>query len=126
VRTIDEFRSAVLWCALATVLSFHLVSLVWRLAGVNGDRLLLALVHLLVGVGFLMMLSRPDPVRDTLLLVRYTEGIAIGAALLAAVSMINLDRPAFRELTYVPLVIALGLSVVLLLFGDGPDRAAPK
>jgi len=126
VRTIDGFQSAVLWCALATVLSFHLVSLVWRVRGINGDRLLLALAHLLVGVGFLMMLSRPDPLRDTLLLVRYTEGIVIGAALLAAVSMINLDRPAFRELTYVPLVIALGLSVLLLLFGDGPGASHAK
>jgi hypothetical protein len=40
-------------------------------------------VHLLVGVGFVMMLSRPDPLRDTLLAYRYTEGVIAGLALFA-------------------------------------------
>ncbi len=66
VRTPEEFRSSVLWCTLAIVVGFHLVSLIWRWRGMPGDRVLLALAHLLVGIGFVMMLSRPDPLRDTL------------------------------------------------------------
>ncbi|HXT71466.1 MAG TPA: FtsW/RodA/SpoVE family cell cycle protein [Vicinamibacterales bacterium] len=126
VRTIDEFRSAVLWCSLATVLAFQFVSLVWRLRGVPGDRTLLTLAHLLVGIGFVMMISRPDPLRDTLLISRYTAGVVIGLVLFAAVSLINLDRAAFRELTYLPLVGALGLSVLLILFGSGPGSSSAK
>ena len=126
VRTMDQFRSSVLWCALATILSFQIVSLLWRIRSVDGDRVLLALAHLLVTVGFLVMLSRPDPLRDTLLLIRYTEGIVIGVVLFGAVSMINFDRTRFPELTYVPLVLALGLSVVLLVFGSGPGTSQAR
>ena len=74
VRTPEEFQSSVLWCTLAIIVGFHLVSLIWRWRGMPGDRVLLALVHLLVGIGFVMMLSRPDPLRDTLLIYRYTVG----------------------------------------------------
>ncbi len=126
VRTAEDFRSAVLWCALALVLAFQCVSLVWRIRGIPGDRALLALAHLLVGVGFVLMLSRPDPLRDTLLIVRYTQGVVIGLALFTAVSLIDLDRAAFRELTYLPLLGALMLSVLLILFGDGPGTSTAK
>jgi cell division protein FtsW (lipid II flippase) len=126
VRTLEDFRSAVGWCALALILSFHAVSLVWRWRAVQGDRILLALAHLLVGIGFLVMLSRPDPLRDTLLLVRYTEGVVLAVLIFGAVSMINVDRAAFRELTYLPLLGALALSVVLIIFGSGPGSSSAK
>jgi cell division protein FtsW (lipid II flippase) len=126
VRTLDEFRSSVLWCTLAIVVGFHLVSLIWRWRGMPGDRVLLALVHLLVGIGFVMMLSRPDPLRDTLLIYRYTVGIIVGLALFTAASMIDLDRAAFRELTYLPLIGALALSVLLIVFGSGPGSSSAK
>jgi len=126
VRTIGEFRSSVLWSAIAMLIAFQLISLAWRWRGTSGDRILLAAVHLLVGIGFVMILSRPDPLRDTLLLVRYTQGVVIGLALFGAVSMIDLERAAFRELSYVPLVCALGLSVLLLVFGTGPGTSNAK
>ena len=126
VRTLPEFRSSVFWSAIAVLLSIHLVSFVWRWRGVPGDRVLLAIAHLLVGVGFVVMLGRPDPFRDTLLIVRYAEGIVIGVLLFGVVSMLDLDRPAFRELTYLPLVGALALSVLLLVFGSGPGSSSAK
>ena len=126
VRTQEEFRSAVLWWALAMFVSFHLVSLLWRWRGLTGDRILLSAAHLLVGIGFALMLSRPDPVRDTLLLVRYTEGVVIGVLLFGAVSMINVERAAFRDWSYVPLVGALILSVLLIVFGSGPGSSSAK
>ncbi len=43
VRTIEEFRSAVVWGAIALVVSFQIVSLFWRWRGAAGDRILLAL-----------------------------------------------------------------------------------
>ena len=126
VRTIDDLRSAVMWCALAMVASFHVVSLVWRWKGVSGDRRLLALAHLLVGIGFVVMLTRPDPLRDLLLLTRYTQGIVIGVALFGALSLVNLDRPAIRELTYLPLAGAFALSVLLIIFGSGPGSSGAR
>jgi cell division protein FtsW (lipid II flippase) len=126
VRTADEFRTSVIWCALAMLLGFHTVSLVWRVRGVAGDRLLLALAHLLVGLGFVIMLARPDPLRDTFLLSRYTQGVAIALAVFGALSLVNLDRPAVRELSYVPLVLALLLSMLLIVFGSGPGSSQAK
>jgi hypothetical protein len=126
VRTQGEFRSAVLWYGLAMLASFHLVSFLWRWRGIAGDRILLAVAHLLVGIGFALMLSRPDPLRDTLLLVRYTEGIVIGVLIFGAVSMINVERAAFRDWSYVPLGGALILSVVLIVFGSGPGSSSAK
>ena len=87
---------------------FHLVSLLWRWRGVRADRVLLAIAHLLVGIGFIVVLSRPDPVRDTLLITRYTQGVAVGVALFGAISLIDLDRAGFRDLSYLPLLGALG------------------
>src|SRR5262249_5507302 len=82
--------------------------------------------QLLVGIGFAVMLSRPDPIRDTLLVARYTEGVLIGLALFGTASLIDFDRPALRELTYLPLVGALALSVLLLLFGSGPGTSSAR
>lgn len=126
VRTPAQFRSAVLGSAVLLIASFHLVSLLWRLRGIRGDYVLLAAAHLLVGLGFVMMLARPDPLRDTLLVVRYTEGVVLGVAFFGAASLINLNRAAFRELTYLPLAGALVVSVILLIFGSGPGTSGAK
>jgi cell division protein FtsW (lipid II flippase) len=126
VRTAAEFRTSVIWCALAMLIGFHAVSLLWRVRGVPGDRLLLALAHLLVGLGFVVMLTRPDGLRDTFLLSRYTQGVVIALAVFGALSLVNLDRPAIRELSYVPLVLALLLSVLLIVFGSGPGSSQAK
>jgi len=126
VRSMTDFRSAVLWWSLAIVLAFQGISLLWRWQGVAGDRVMLATVQLLVGVGFAVMLSRPDPIRDTLLLARYAEGVLIGVAIFGLVSLIDLDRPALRELTYLPLVGALALSALLLILGSGPGSSSAR
>ncbi len=126
VRTPAEFASTVMLCSAALILSFPVVSIVWRWRGIAGDRILLALAQLLVGIGAALILSRPDPLRDTLLLARYTEGVVVGVALFALVSMIDVERAAFRELSYVPLLGALMLSVVLIVFGTGPGTSHAK
>jgi cell division protein FtsW (lipid II flippase) len=126
VRTSDEFRTSVIWCVVAMLLGFHGVSLLWRVRGVAGDRVLLALAHLLVGLGFVMMLTRPDPLRDTFLLSRYSQGVVIALAVFSALSLVNLDRPAVRELSYVPLALALLLSLLLIVFGSGPGSSQAK
>ena len=56
-------RSLVTWVVLY-LLGFHLVSIVWRVRGIPGDRVLLVCAHVLTALGFAAMVSRPDPLRD--------------------------------------------------------------
>jgi cell division protein FtsW (lipid II flippase) len=126
VRTLREFRLQALLFGCAYLLAFHLVSLVWQLRGIRGDRLLLAVAHLLTAIGFAVLLSRPDPLRDSLLFVRFAEGTVTGLLVMTALSFIEFGGARFVELSYLPLVGALSLSVVLLLFGSGPGSSNAK
>jgi cell division protein FtsW (lipid II flippase) len=126
VRTPREFRLQVLLFGGAYVLAFHLVSLVWWLRGIRSDRLLLAVAHLLTAIGFAVLLSRPDPLRDSLLFVRFAEGTVTGLLVMTAFSLIEFGRNRFVEFSYLPLVGALSLSVVLILFGSGPGSSNAK
>jgi hypothetical protein len=114
VRGRDPYRRAVFWCAVIFLVSFQLVSLVWRLRGVAGDRLLLAAAHVLATLGFLVMLSRPDPLRDTLLLVRFTEGVVLGLVVCLACSLLEIRKAFFLRLSYLSLALAIVLSVARL------------
>ena len=126
VRTPGEFgRTVVLWGILYLV-AFWAVALCWWMRGFRGDGALLTAAHLLTAVGLAILVSRPDPLRDTLLFVRYVQGVCIGLAAFCAASFLNIRRAAFLTLSYVPLVAALALSAVLLLFGTGPVGSGAK
>jgi cell division protein FtsW (lipid II flippase) len=126
VRTREHQRRTVFWCAVAFLAAFQLVSFVWHVRGVPGDRLLLAGAHLLATLGFLAMLARPDPLRDTLLVVRYTQGVVIGLAVCAAASLVNIRRTAILRLSYLSLGAAVLLGLVLIAFGSGPGTSGAK
>lgn len=126
VRSRETHRVAVFWCGIALLLSFQALSLVWFLRRIEGDRLLLAAVHLLVTLGAIAMLSRPDPLRDTVLLVRYTQGVVIGALAAAAVSTIRVRTSPLLQLSYVALAGAVLLSLALMIFGTGPGGSGAK
>jgi cell division protein FtsW (lipid II flippase) len=126
VRTRDEFRHQALLFAGLYVLAFHIVALGWRLRRFRGDYLLLSTAHLLTGIGFAVLLSRPDPLRDSLLFVRYAETVIAGLALMAGLSLMDFTVAAFVELSYLPLAAALSLSVLLILFGSGPGTSAAR
>jgi cell division protein FtsW (lipid II flippase) len=126
VRTRGEFRNRLLWFGALYLLGFHLIALVWRLRGTRGDRVLLAAAHLLTAIGFAVLVSRVDPLRDTLLFVRYAEGVLVGQFLIAALSLVDFGAATFLELSYLPLIGALSLSVVLIFFGAGPGRSSAR
>jgi cell division protein FtsW (lipid II flippase) len=126
VRTRDAFRVRLLWFAGLYLLAFQFVAMVWRLRGTRGDRVLLAAAHLLTAIGFAVLLSRVDPLRDNLLFVRYTEGVLVGLMLTMALSLVDFGTATFLELSYLPLIAALSLSVLLILFGSGPGRSNAK
>jgi cell division protein FtsW (lipid II flippase) len=126
VRTRDEFRRQVWTFGALYILGFHAVALLWRRRRVRTDLLLLTTVHLLTAIGFAVLLSRPDPLRDNLLFVRYAETIALGLALMAALSLVDVAAMGFVSLSYLPLIAALSLSVLLIIFGSGPGSSSAK
>src|SRR2546425_1935309 len=126
VRTTDEFRRHVVLFACIYILAFQAAMLVWRLRGIRTDPLLVAVAHLLTAIGFAVLLSRADPLRDSLTFVRFAEGTVIGVAVMTAVSLIDFGAAAFTTLSYLPLIVALSLSVLLILFGSGPGTSGAK
>jgi len=126
VRTRAEFGSLLWRCGLLYFAGFYALALLWRWRGVRGDRLLLTAVHLLTGIGFAILVSRPDPLRDTLLFVRYAETTALGLGVMAALSFVDFTDRRLIDLSYVPLAGALSLSLLLVLFGSGPGASSAK
>jgi cell division protein FtsW (lipid II flippase) len=126
VRTRTEFQRQVVLAAVLYLLAFQVVGLVWQWRRVKGDRLLLAGAHLLTAIGFAILVSRSDPLRDLPLFMRYAEGVLIGLVLMAAVSLVDFRTAAFLELSYIPLIAALGLCVLVIAFGSGPGASNAK
>jgi cell division protein FtsI/penicillin-binding protein 2/cell division protein FtsW (lipid II flippase) len=120
VRTPKEFtRDFLLWAAIYFA-GFYLVGLVWRLAYFRGDRALLPALHLLSGIGFILMASMRDPLRDTLEFHKFALGVACGCVLLALAAFPFFDYRRLSDWCYTPLFAALALFGLLLRFGRGP------
>jgi cell division protein FtsW (lipid II flippase) len=126
VRSRESFGQLVVLYLVVYVAGFHVVVFVWRRRGIAGDRQLLAAAHILTALGFAVLLSRPDPLRDILLFERYTQGVIVGLAVMALISLIDFRRAARVELSYLPLIGAFLLSALLILFGDGPGTSDAK
>src|SRR5262249_32391925 len=126
VRTSGEFRRQVVLCACIYIVAFQAPVLLWRRRGIRTDPVLLAVVHLITSIGFAVLLSRADPLRDSLTFVRVTEGTVIGVAVMMAVSLVDFAAAAFMRLSYLPLIGALSLSLLLILFGSGPGTSGAK
>ena len=126
VRTREAFRRQLIWFGGLYLLGFHVIALAWRLRGTRGDRVLLAAAHLLTAVGFALLVSRVDPLRDNLLFVRYAEGVFVGQFLIVALSLVDFGTATFLSLSYLPLIGAFSLSVLLMVFGNGPGRSNAK
>jgi cell division protein FtsW (lipid II flippase) len=126
VRTRDAFtRQAAIWGGLYLV-SFWVLAGFWWLRGFRGDGVLLSAAHFLTAIGFAILLTRPDPLRDTMLFVRYSQGVVLGVFTWGLVSLLDFRKAAFLTLSYVPLVAALLLCTVLIVFGDGPGSGNVK
>jgi cell division protein FtsW (lipid II flippase) len=126
VRTRDQFQNLVWRFGALYIIAFHSAAFIWRRRRVRSDRLLLVTAHLLTAIGFAVLLSRPDPLRDSLLFVRYAETIALGLAVMTALSLVDVAALGFVSFSYLPLVAALSLSVLLILFGTGPRGSSAK
>lgn len=126
VRTPAEHRRAVLLCVIALNLALAAIPVSWRIRRVGGDAPVIAAIWLLVSLGFVVMLSRPDPLRDSLLVVRYTQGVVVGVVAFLAVSAVNVSRLSHLGFSYLPLAGALALAAALALFGSGPGTSGAR
>ena len=126
VRTAGEFQATVLRWLAAYFAGFYALLALWHVAGLQGDRVLLAGAHILTALGFALLLSRADPLRDTVLIGRYTQGVLVGLCLAGAVSWAVSAAGSFTRFVYLPLLSAIGLSTVLLVLGGGPGSSGAK
>jgi cell division protein FtsI/penicillin-binding protein 2/cell division protein FtsW (lipid II flippase) len=120
VRTPAEFRVELLQAAALYFGGFYLVALVWGLARFRGDRALLPALHLLSGIGFILILSMRDPLRDTLEFHKFALGVFLGCVLLALPAFRTFDYMRLADWCYTPLFAAVTLFGLLLRFGRGP------
>ncbi len=126
VRTPREFQIEFLnWVALYFA-GFYLVALVWRVARFHGDRSYLPAVHLLSGVGFILMVSLRDPLRDTLEFQKFAVGVFLGCMLLCLPAFKTFDYRRLSDWCYTPLLAALALFGLLVRFGRGPGGSDIK
>jgi cell division protein FtsI/penicillin-binding protein 2/cell division protein FtsW (lipid II flippase) len=126
VRTAAQFRSSFwLWSAVF-LLAFAAVHVAWRVRRFAGDELILPALLLLSGIGLIMMVSVRDPLRDLPLYRGAAEGMAAGAVLLLAASLIDYERSPLKRMSLLPLLAAFLLSGALIVLGGGPGGSDAK
>ncbi len=123
VRSEDDFRrDFTRWTAIYFA-AFWLVYLAWRLRHFNCDPAILPVVHILTGLGFVLMVSLRDPLRDTEEFAKFSKGVAIGAIFLLLPLVRAFDYRRLTRWTYLPLLAAFALFIGLLRFGSGPGES---
>jgi cell division protein FtsW (lipid II flippase) len=126
VRGPTEFRSAVGSSVLLYLVALHAVAVYWRLRGLRGDPWLLPLAHVLTALGLGAMVALQDPLRDRLLAVEFARGVAFGCVALTVLSSLTYQASALRRLSLLPLLAAVGTSLLLIVFGTGPGTSDAK
>ncbi len=126
VRAWPTFRADIILASALFVAAFYVAWISARARRLSSDPLLLPAVHLLCGVGFAMMVSLRDPLRDAALFPRFSQGVVVGLIGLMLVRLVDFQRSQLRRLSYVPLLGAIALSVLLIVFGSGPGTSDAK
>jgi cell division protein FtsW (lipid II flippase) len=126
VRTWWGFTLALSRSAAIVTVAFLAAHVVRRLRGAIGDPWILPIACALCGLGLLTMVSVNDPWRERLLFQPFAIGVAIGCVALTVASLVDFARLELHRFAFVFLMGALGLSVLLLVFGSGPGRSGVK
>jgi len=126
VRMAWSFRRLLLLYITVFFLGFYFLHFAWRFRHFAGDRLLLPIILLLSGTGFLMMLRLHDALRDGLLFPDFAVGTGLGCILAFVSSMPDYERSVLRRLAYVPLLASFAVSLILFVFGSGPGLSDAK
>ncbi len=148
VRTPGDFRSAFYRRMFLFFGAFLLLHLVLGAMGFRGDQHILPLAFLLSGTGMILMVSLRDPVRDLMLFSEFAGGAAAACGLVAiiaagshfmelrsrgmlaragfagaALDWANTATRAIARRGDLSFAAAIGLSVLLLVFGTGPGES---
>jgi cell division protein FtsW (lipid II flippase) len=124
LRTPDEFLRSVGLSLSVMLAGFYALHVYRRLRRSRGDGPLLPAVAMLCGLGMMAMITVRDPLREPALAGSFAGGVLVGCLVAALVSRLNVER--VRSFTYLPLLGAVVLSVVLMMFGAGPGRSGVK
>lgn len=120
VRTPAEFVRGLLFYILLFLVSFGAVHFIWWKIRFRGDGLLLPAVAILCALGFVMMVSIRDPLRDTFSAAAFVQGVAGGCVVMLLVSLFDFQKSQLRRLAFVPLLVSFLLSVLLFARGSAP------
>jgi cell division protein FtsW (lipid II flippase) len=126
VRTAAQYRASFLLGAALLLGGFAAAHLVLRLRRFQGDELLLPALLLLCGLGFVLMASLRDPLRDLPLHLRFAQGALAGCGLFVAGALVDLERTVLPRRGAWALVVAALLSALLIAFGGGPGVSDAK
>src|SRR5580698_4456724 len=126
VRTPNEFRRGYLVWSTVYFGGFYLVWFGWRMRRFPGDTAILPALHLLSGIGLILMVSLRDPLRDTLEFRKFATGVFLGCLLLLLPLIRAFDYRHLADWIYTPLLAAFVLFALLLRFGSGPGTSDNK
>ncbi len=126
VRTPKEFQQDYVIWGVAYILAFWAVHILWRLRKFRGDPTILPALHLLSGMGFILMVSLRDPLRDTLEFRKFAWGCVGGCVILLLPLLRAFQYRVFARWVYTPLFAAVALFAGLLVMGSGPTGSDAK
>jgi cell division protein FtsW (lipid II flippase) len=125
VRAREDFRRLFLLWAAVFFAGFYVVHFAWRVRRFDGETGILPALHLLTGIGLILMLSLRDPLRDTLSFAQFAQGVAGGCLLMLVLSFVDFGR-RLAGYSFIPLLAGLLLSTALIVFGSGPGASDAK
>ena len=126
VRTWSGFTWALARSGTLLGVGFLGAHVVRRVRRAVGDPWILPIACALCGLGLLTMASVNDPWRERLLFESFATGVLAGCVVLTVASLIDFQQLELPRFAFVFLCAALGLSVLLLVFGSGPGRSGVK
>jgi cell division protein FtsW (lipid II flippase) len=126
VRTASEYRASYLLGAALLLAGFAAAHLVLRFRRFQGDEVLLPVLLLFCGLGFVLMASLRDPLRDLPLHARFAQGVLAGCGLYVLGALVDLERTALPRRGALTMALAGLLSALLIVFGGGPGVSDAK
>jgi cell division protein FtsW (lipid II flippase) len=126
VRTASEYRVSYLLGAALLLAGFAAAHLALRFRRFQGDEILLPVLLLFCGLGFVLMASLRDPLRDLPLHARFAQGVLAGCCLYVLGALVDLERTALPRRGAWTLALAGLFSALLIVFGGGPGVSDAK
>jgi cell division protein FtsW (lipid II flippase)/uncharacterized membrane protein YgcG len=126
VRTASQYRVSFLLGAVLLLAGFAAAHLILRFRRFQGDEILLPVLLLFCGLGFVLMASLRDPLRDLPLHSRFAQGVLAGCGLFVLGALVDLERTVLPRRGAWTLALAGLLSALLIVFGGGPGVSDAK